>query len=78
MGKHSSVFERQAEQHNTIKTFKGTLRLKQNAQPVFMKARPMPYALKPKVEKNLSEAVNQGILKQVSTSQWASPIVVAP
>lgn len=75
--KYSSVFNKRSE-HNTIKDFTVDLKLKVGSKPVFMKARPVPYALRAAVEKNLEKAVTQGILHPVRTSKWASPVVVAP
>ena len=38
----------------------------------------MPFALKSKVELELSKMVESGILKKINFSNWASPIVVVP
>lgn len=43
--------------------------------PKFLKARPVPYGLRAAVENNLNELVQSGILKPVTSSQWATPIV---
>lgn len=59
----------------TIKGFVGSIVLKQGAQPVFCKARPVPYALKDKVEKELKELESAGVLYPVRESQWATPVV---
>jgi hypothetical protein len=67
-----------SKEQNTIKGFSASIHLKENVQPVFRKARPVPYALQSKVEENLTNAVNQGILVPVSTSKWASPIAIVP
>jgi len=75
--KHKQVFTRKST-HNTIKDFEVELKLKPDTKPVFMKARPVPYALKKAVEDNLTAAVNDGILEPVRTSKWASPVVIAP
>jgi len=45
-----------------------------SAQPKFCKARTVPY-LREKVEKELNRLVDEGTLKTVETSEWASPIV---
>ena len=50
-------------------TFKSETLLK------FCKARPVPYALKPKIEQELRNLQDQGIIKAVDNSEWATPIV---
>ncbi|KAL0150485.1 hypothetical protein M9458_054302 [Cirrhinus mrigala] len=51
------------------------LTVEPECQPKFFKARPLPYALKPKVEASLSELVKDSVLEPVSVSKWATPIV---
>eukprot|EP00731_Ephydatia_muelleri_P018557 Em0011g597a len=62
------------------KVAKITARLtrKEDTSPVFMKARPVPYSLRHKVETELERMVEIGALTPVSWSEWASPIVVVP
>lgn len=55
--------------------FKVHLQLKENSVPKFFKARPIPFALKEKVDSELSRLVGLGILVPVSNSQYATPIV---
>lgn len=55
--------------------FKVHLRLKENSVPKFFKARPIPFALKDKVELELDRLVSLGILVPVSNSRYATPIV---
>ena len=43
--------------------------------PVYAKARPLPYAIKEKVEDELSNMVKQNIISPISHSNWAAPIV---
>ena len=45
------------------------------AEPVFCKARPIPYGLWPAVHNCIKDLVSQGIRSQVKTSKWATPIV---
>jgi hypothetical protein len=61
-----------------IKGFKADIKVKEDAKPIFCKARPVPYALKENLEKELSKLQEKGIIYQVKTSEWAAPIVVVP
>ena len=47
----------------------------QSKRPIYTKARPLPYAIKEKVENELLSMVNQNIIVPVSHSDWAAPIV---
>lgn len=51
------------------------LELKQNVTPKFLKPRPIPFALKEKVEAEIDRLVEIGILTPVSNSEWGSPVV---
>ena len=64
--------------HGKINNFKATIALQPGAQPVYRKARPVPYTLKQKVEAELDRLEQQGIIKKVECSNWAAPIVVVP
>uniref|UniRef100_W6NES8 Uncharacterized protein K02A2.6-like n=1 Tax=Haemonchus contortus TaxID=6289 RepID=W6NES8_HAECO len=46
--------------------------------PKFFRARPIPIALRPKVEAKLEEMVLKGIIRRVEHSKWATPLVVVP
>ena len=52
--------------------------LKEGAQPVFLKARPIPYSLREKVERELDRLQKDGVISRVDWSDWATPIVVVP
>lgn len=51
------------------------LAIKSDSKPKCLKARPVPYAIKPKVETELDHLEKAGVLKKVSVSEWATPIV---
>lgn len=59
----------------TFSKFKVSLKLKKNSAPKFFKPRPVPFALKVKVEKELNRLVSLGILAPVDFSQYATPTV---
>ncbi|CAB4019266.1 Hypothetical predicted protein, partial [Paramuricea clavata] len=72
LDKYRDVFE---EDIGLLKTTKAKLTLKENSQPTFCKARQVPYALRPKVEAELTKLQNDGILTKVDWSEWATPVV---
>ena len=69
---YSEVFK---DEIGTFKSTKAKLTLKEGSQPKFCKARPVPYAMKPKVEVELKRLEKEGILHKVKFSDWATPIV---
>ena len=75
LAKHEAVFQSGL---GTMKKFKAKLHLKQNSSPKFVKARPVPFAVRPKVEEELNKLEQDGVLEKVTYSEWGSPIVVVP
>jgi len=71
LDEYSEVFQNEI---GTLKSTKAKLTLKENSQPKFYKTRPIPYAMKPKVEVELKH-LEEGILSKVKFSNWATPIV---
>ncbi len=74
LDKHAQVFK---EGIGKLKHIKAPIELEDNAKPRFHKARPVPYALCPKVEAELQNLVDQGILTKVDWSECATPIAPA-
>ena len=60
----------------TLKLMKAQLQVQSQAIPKFCKPRPVPFALREALEKELSRLEQLGILQKVSHSDWAAPIVV--
>ncbi|XP_064479229.1 uncharacterized protein K02A2.6-like [Ornithodoros turicata] len=54
------------------------LQFQAEAKPKFCKARPIPFALREAVEKDLERQVNNGVLTRIEVSHSATPIVVVP
>ena len=59
----------------TINGVKGHLQVNPEAEPRFCKARNVPYALREKVEEELSRLEQDGIIEPVEFADWAAPIV---
>ncbi|KAI4895153.1 hypothetical protein NFI96_009265 [Prochilodus magdalenae] len=73
--RHQNVF---SDGPGTIREFKASINVKPNAKPIFKKARPVPYALKDAVGRELDRLEQLGIISKVDRSEWAAPIVVVP
>ena len=72
LDKHSEVFR------SDLGCLRGTnvsLHLDKEVQPRFFKARPVPLALKRKVEDELQRLEGAGIISPVQFSKWAAPVV---
>ncbi|XP_046555656.1 uncharacterized protein K02A2.6-like [Haliotis rubra] len=59
-------------------TFKGVeakIYVEAEVKPLYFKARPVPYALKEKIEKELDKLQAEGTIEPIEFSEWAAPIV---
>lgn len=72
---HSEIFQ---EGTGTIKGYTAHIYMKEDVQPRFHKARPVPYALRDKVEHELDRLEKERIIQKVDHSDWSAPIVVVP
>lgn len=58
-----------------IRGLQASLTMKENVNPVFLKARTVPFKLLHLVEQELQTLVKDGVLEKVNTSRWATSIV---
>ena len=58
--------------------YKAKLTLKEGAKPRYWRPRPVPFALKDVIEKELDSLQSAGIIEPVVYSEWATPIVLIP
>lgn len=72
IAKHSEVFR---DELGTLKDITATISVKPDATPKFHKARPLPFAMKEKVEKELERLEESGIISPIKHSEWAAPVV---
>ena len=70
--KYSSIF---TEELGCLKGMEVKLNVDPNAIPKFFKPRPVPLALREKVERELEKLLSMGIISPVQFSKWAAPIV---
>ncbi|XP_064466996.1 uncharacterized protein K02A2.6-like [Ornithodoros turicata] len=61
-----------------IKEFQAKIIVKDGSTPVFCKARSIPFAVRNAVAEQLDELEKTGIVKHVTQSEWATPLVVVP
>ncbi|XP_064463517.1 uncharacterized protein K02A2.6-like [Ornithodoros turicata] len=73
--KYSSVFRMSP---GVVRNFEAQVVVKEASRPVFCKARAVPFALREQVIKELDSLEKEGILKRVSHSEWATPLVCVP
>ncbi|XP_062620753.1 uncharacterized protein K02A2.6-like [Saccostrea cucullata] len=72
LDKFEDVFR---DELGAVKGMKAKIYVDQAAQPRYYKARPVPYAIKEKVEQELDRLHKSGIIEPVKFSEWAAPIV---
>ena len=70
--KYQTVFR---EQLGVLKGFQAHILVDPAAQPVFCRARSVPYSIWVNIEEELDRLVQEGILEPVQYSDWAAPIV---
>ena len=62
----------------TIFPWTAKLAVDPEASPKFCKPRPIPFAMREKVDEELARLERIGVLEKVTHSNWATPIVVVP
>ena len=69
---HKQVF---SDKLGTLKDYKVKFYLEEQAKPQFLKARPLPLALRGKVAEELDKLQAEGIIVPTRFSKWAAPIM---
>lgn len=72
LAKHAEVF---AEELGACRGPPVSIEVDPNTAPKFFKSRPVPFALRSKVDEALDRLVEQGVFMPVKHSRWATPIV---
>ena len=63
------------EELGCLKSTKVKLYVDRRESPIFYKARPIPYSIRPKVMEELARLEKSGVIRPVEFSDWATPIV---
>ena len=72
---HEEVFKPEL---GTLKGVEAKLKMSKDATPKFFKPRPVPYALRGAIERELERLENLGVIEKVNYSEWAAPVVPVP
>ena len=72
LNKHPDIFK---DELGLIKSTTAKIHIDSQSQPRFCNPRPVPYALRTKVEQELDRLEKSGIIEPVQFSEWAAPIV---
>ena len=75
VSKHQDLFDGQL---GLLKGIKALVELVAGAKPVYTKPYRVPYALHPKVELELGKLEKLGVITPVTSSDWATGVVVVP
>ena len=70
--KRAAVFR---DELGTLKGVTATIHVEEGAHPRYFRPRPVPYALRPRVEQELERLQRMGVIEPVQFSEWAAPIV---
>ena len=69
---HPEVFKPSVEK---LKGHEANVMVERNSKPRFNKARPVPYAIRPKLEQELDCQQSKGIIRPGEHSKWAVPLI---
>ncbi|XP_063390024.1 uncharacterized protein K02A2.6-like [Cydia fagiglandana] len=74
INRHESLFD------GTLGRYNGPpvrLSVREGAEPIFCRARPLPYAMRARVDAELDAMLRAGVIEPVDRSDWATPLVIA-
>ena len=70
--KHAEVFK---EKLGRVNDALAKIHVDANARPRFCRPRPVPYALRSKIDQEIDRLEHVGIIEKVQVSDWAAPVV---
>lgn len=74
LSRHRGVFD------GTLGRYNGgtvALSVREGAQPIFCRSRPLPFAMRARVDAELDAMLHAGVIEPVDHSDWATPLVIA-
>ena len=72
LAQHQALFK---DELGKMKGFQAKIHVDKDAPPIFCKARPIPFALRAKVEKEIERLLEEKVIEPVKHSEWAAPVV---
>ena len=72
LAKHEKLF---SEELGHVSGVKASIRLDPDARPIFCKSRPVPLAMRPRIEQEIERLLRNKVIRKVEHSDWATPIV---
>ncbi|XP_062713761.1 uncharacterized protein K02A2.6-like [Aedes albopictus] len=72
LDKFSHIFD---ERVGKIEGVQASLTVRKDTKPVYVKARPVAFAVRDAVDKEIDQFVGDGIWERVDHSEWATPVV---
>jgi hypothetical protein len=73
--KYSDIFRNEL---GTLKGIRVKLVVPDDAPAKFFKPRPIPYAIRGAIERDLERLESLGVIEKINYSDWAAPIVAVP
>ena len=73
--KYKDVFD---EKVGEVPNYVTTLRLKENARPIYLKPRPVPHIFKAEVDLELDRLEKENIIEKADYTNWGTPLVIVP
>ena len=78
MGRQPLGLKIKVQRYHGITGYEAHIRVKDGVDPVFWRPRPVPYALREEVEKELDKLERKNVIVKIDRSDWGAPIVVVP
>lgn len=75
--KYPDIFHVPGDRLTVTNVYEQSIRLKENAAPVYRKQYRIPYVQKKEVDRQVQEMLENGIVEE-TVSEWSSPVLIVP